>query len=64
MFLYVSLVSIKVIEISVEFGTSKSAKIVFLKIYSSLGHQLSPKIFLKIQTNQEATKGLCSGDTS
>jgi hypothetical protein len=37
---------------------------VFLKIYSSLGPQLSPKIFLKIQTNQEATSGLCSGETS
>jgi hypothetical protein len=37
---------------------------VFLKICSSLGHQLSQKIFLKIPTSQEATRGLCSGETS
>jgi hypothetical protein len=50
-------------EIRVEFGYSKSAKIVFLKICSSLGHQLFQNNFLKIQTSHEATRGLCSADT-
>jgi hypothetical protein len=32
-------------------------------MYSNLGHQLSQNIFLNIQTNHEATKGLSSGFT-
>gem|GEM_PF-777931 len=61
--LYTSLVSIKGIEIRVVFGYSSNAKIVFLSICSSLGPQESPKIFLNIQTSQDATSGLCSGFT-
>jgi len=45
------------------FGYSIRAKIVFLKICSSLGPQESPKIFLKIHTKPEATRFLCSGST-
>jgi hypothetical protein len=41
-----------------------SAKIVFLKICSSLGPQESQNIFLNIHTSPEATNGLCSGFTS
>jgi len=51
-------------EIRVVFEYSKRAKIVFLKICSNLGHQLSQNIFLNIQTSQEATKALCSTFTS
>jgi hypothetical protein len=64
LFLYTSLVSISGIETRVVFGYSKSARIVFLNICSSLGHQLSQNIFLNIQTNHDATSGLCSGFTS
>jgi hypothetical protein len=64
LFLYTSLVSIRGIETRVVFGYSKRAKIVFLKICSNLGPQLSQNIFLKIPTSQDATNGLCSGFTS
>jgi len=37
---------------------------VFLKICSNLGPQDSQNIFLNIQTNPDATNGLCSGATS
>jgi hypothetical protein len=53
----------KGIEISVVFGYSNNAKMVFLSVCSSLGHQLSQNIFLNIQTNPEATKALCSLET-
>jgi hypothetical protein len=61
--LYTSLVSIRGIEISVVFGYSRSAKIVFLNVCSSLGHQLSQKIFLNIHTSHEVTRDLCSFET-
>jgi len=63
LFLKTSEVSINGIDISVVFGYSISAKIVFLRICSSLGPQDSPNIFLKIPTSPEATRGLCSGFT-
>gem|GEM_PF-1026379 len=60
--LYISLVNIRGIEIRVVFGYSKSAKIVFLRVCSSLGHQLSQNIFLNIPTSPDAIRGLCSGE--
>jgi len=63
LYLKTSLVSIKGIEINVEFGYSIRAKIVFLKICSNLGPQEFQNIFLKTQTNQEATKDLFSEST-
>ena len=63
LFLYTSLVSISGIEISVELGYSIKAKIVFLKICSSLGPHESQNIFLNIQTKPDATRGLSSGLT-
>ncbi|MBT3728817.1 hypothetical protein HOF65_00320 [bacterium] len=63
LFLNTSLVNISGIEISVEFGYSTNAKIVFLRICSSLGPHESPNIFLNIHTKPDATSGLCSGFT-
>jgi len=60
LFLNTSLVNIRGIDIRVELGYSSSANIVFLRICSNLGPQLSPNIFLNIQTSQDATRGLCS----
>ena len=57
-------VSILGISSIVEFGKSKRAKTVFLKICSSLGPQESPKIFLNIPTNPEATMPLKSSSTA
>jgi hypothetical protein len=51
-------------EIKFEFGASSRAKIVFLRICSSLGHHESQNIFLKIPISPEATRGLCSGEIS
>ncbi|MBT3726729.1 hypothetical protein HOG21_03360 [bacterium] len=64
MFLYTSDVNINGIDISVVFGYSTNANIVFLRICSNLGPHESPNIFLNIHTSHDATKGLCSGFTS
>lgn len=61
LFLYASCVSIRGIDIRVVSGTSRSVKIVFLRIYSSRGPQLSANIFLKIDTSHPATIGRSSG---
>jgi len=63
LFLNTSDVNISGIEIRVEFGYSKSARTVFLRICSRRGPQLSQNIFLDIHTSQEATNGLCSAFT-
>jgi len=62
LFLYTSLVSMRGIEIRVVFGYSISARIVFLRVCSSLGPQESPNILLKIPTSPEATKDLWSSE--
>jgi hypothetical protein len=52
------------IESIVVFGYSISAKIVFLKICSNLGPQLSQNILLKIHISHDAIKALCLGFVS
>jgi len=46
--------------INVVFQTSRRVSIEFLRICSSLGHQLSPKILLKTQIRPDEISGLAS----
>lgn len=59
--LYDSCVSISGIDMSVVSGIRSSVRIVFRRIYSRRGPQLSANIFLKIETSPDATIGLSSG---
>ena len=56
-----SCVSMSGIEMSVVSGMSRSVRIVLRRIYSRRGPQLSANIFLKIETNPDATIGRSSG---